>query len=209
IIKPAIFQSEISRITDDFIPPKDIVSINSSLINSQKISPINDILKQSTNDDRDINHVSNNKIDELQTSLNNTNKEVISTDLVKVVHSKQEMISQLEQKLGETEQKYQHLVVQFKQGDLQLKYENERKENLLLRGKLVELEGKLFDSDRRSQILSELKLEVDQMQQVFDNLEKENNQLNEQLLKLKDDHSTLEEDYKTAQMKLSLANKQV
>ncbi|CAF0951073.1 unnamed protein product, partial [Didymodactylos carnosus] len=189
-IRSVIFYPENSSLTDDLVPSKDILPIATIMTNSQKISPTK-VLKHSTHYDRDNHHA------------------VISTDLVKVVHSKQEMISQLEQKLMETEQKYQNLMIQFKQNNLQLKYDNERKENLILRDKLVKLEDKLFDSDRRSQILNELKLEVDQMQQVFDNLEKENNQLNDQLSTLKDNCSILEEDYKTAQMKLSLANKQI
>jgi len=97
---------------------------------------------------------------------------LVTGELVQVLHSKQTRIDELEQRLKQVEQQ---------ESQWKMKYERECSRCELLQARIVQLEQELFNRKQQSKILGRLQTDVKRLHSAFDALEVENTQLNAQL----------------------------
>jgi predicted nuclease with TOPRIM domain len=110
--------------------------------------------------------------DDVPLKKKNDEQNLVTTELIQVLHSKQTKINELEQQLKDIEQQ----ASQWK-----TKYQRECHRRELLEQKLIELEKELQNRQRQSVLLVQLQTDVERLHQAFNALEAENAQLNSQL----------------------------
>ncbi|CAF4268051.1 unnamed protein product [Rotaria socialis] len=104
---------------------------------------------------------------------------LVTSELVQVLNSKQTRINELEQRLKQAEQQ---------ESQWKTKYERESNRCEVLQTRIIELEQELLNRKHQSKILGQLKTDVKRLHSAFDALEVENTQLNVQLSLARNPH---------------------
>ncbi|CAF1443065.1 unnamed protein product [Adineta steineri] len=97
---------------------------------------------------------------------------LVTSELVQVLHSKQTRIDELEQRLKQVEEQ---------ESQWKMKYERECNRCEVLQTRIIEIEQELLNRKQQSKILGQLQTDVKRLNTAFDALEVENTQLNVQL----------------------------
>jgi len=114
----------------------------------------------------------NNDIPIKKKSIINDDQNLVTAELVQVLHSKQSRIDELEKRLKQVEQQ---------ESQWKIKYERECNRCEFLQTRIIELEQELLNRKHQSKILGQLQTDVKRLHSAFDALEVENTQLNAQL----------------------------
>ncbi|CAF2405159.1 unnamed protein product [Rotaria sp. Silwood2] len=126
---------------------------------------------------------------------------LVTSELVQVLNSKQTKIDQLEQRLKKVEKQ---------ESQWKTKYERECNRCELLQTRIIELEQELLNRKYQSKILGRLQTDVKRLHSAFDALEVENTQLNVQLTFSRNTHLSSQLDkfrhgnYKTSNLSNNL-----
>lgn len=102
----------------------------------------------------------------------NEDQNLVTVELVQVLHSKQTRIDELEQRLKD---------VEYSESQWKMKYEQELNRSETLQTRIIELERELIHRQQQSKILLQLQSDVKRLHTAFKALEVENAQLNAQL----------------------------
>ncbi|CAF1300532.1 unnamed protein product [Rotaria sp. Silwood1] len=114
----------------------------------------------------------NNDVSLKKKLIMSDDQNLVTSELVQVLNSKQTRIDELEQRLKQVEQQ---------ESQWKIKYERECNLCELLKTRIVELEQELLGRKYQSKILGQLQTDVKRLHSAFDALEVENTQLNVQL----------------------------
>ncbi|CAF1331758.1 unnamed protein product [Rotaria sordida] len=102
----------------------------------------------------------------------NDEQNLVTSELIQVLNSKQTKIDELEQQLKDIEQQ---------ESQWKAKYERECRRREILQQKLIELEKELQNRQHQSKLLGQLQTDIEQLHLAFNALETENSQLNAEL----------------------------
>ncbi|CAM4802356.1 unnamed protein product [Rotaria magnacalcarata] len=102
----------------------------------------------------------------------NDEQNLVTSELIQVLNSKQTKIDELEQQLKDIEQQ---------ESQWKAKYERECRRREIVQQKLIELEKELQNRQRQSKLLVQLQTDIEQLHLAFNALETENSQLNAEL----------------------------
>ncbi|CAF2678634.1 unnamed protein product [Rotaria sp. Silwood2] len=102
----------------------------------------------------------------------NDEQNLVTSELIQVLNSKQTKIDELEQQLKDIEQQ---------ESQWKTKYERECRRREILQQKLIELEKELQNRQHQSKLLGQLQTDIEQLHLAFNALETENSQLNAEL----------------------------
>ncbi|CAF1209061.1 unnamed protein product [Rotaria sp. Silwood1] len=102
----------------------------------------------------------------------NDEQNLVTSELIQVLNSKQTKIDELEQQLKDIEQQ---------ESQWKAKYERECRRREILQQKLLELEKELQNRQHQSKLLGQLQTDIAQLHLAFNALETENSQLNAEL----------------------------
>lgn len=95
-------------------------------------------------------------------TMGNDEQNLVTVELVHVLHSKQTRIDELEQRLRQVEQQ---------ESQWKMKYEQECNRGETLQSRIIELEQELVNRKQQSKILGQLQLDVKRLHTAFNALE--------------------------------------
>ena len=105
-------------------------------------------------------------------TMANDEQNLVTVELIQVLHSKQTRIDELEKRLRHVEEQ---------ESQWKLKYEQECNRCETLQSRIIELEQEIVHRKQQSKVLGQLQLDVKRLHTAFNALEVENTQLNAQL----------------------------